>query len=72
MFEPNSLSSTLILTSTDDDDPEPREAHRVTLQSTTTGVIIGSPSEAVIYIEANDDAAGVFSFQVKICELFFT
>ena len=48
----------------DDVIPEPAEVFTVILQSTSDQVVIGDQSTADITIPANDDAAGIFSFEV--------
>ena len=49
----------------DDVIPEPAEMFTVTLQSTSDQVVIGDQSTSDITIPANDDAAGIFSFEVS-------
>lgn len=64
MFQPSDLTSSVLFSTINDDLPEPTENFTVTLQSTSSDVVFGDQSAALIIIPANDDAAGIFSFQV--------
>lgn len=64
MFQPDDLTSSVTFSTVDDEIPEPDEEFTVTLQSTSDEVVIGDQSSAVVTITANDDAAGILSFEV--------
>lgn len=65
-FQPSDTESQVIFATIDDAIPEPDEVFQMQLQATDTETVIGSQNMASITIVANDNAAGVFGFQVSL------
>ena len=65
-FEASDTSSTetASFTSIDDLLPEPAEIFMLTLQVIGNGASIGSPSQAQVTVEDNDDAFGIIAFDM--------
>lgn len=65
VFQPTDVASTVTFTSVDDAIPEPMEVFPLRIVSTHADVVLGALNTAAVALEANDNAAGIFSFLVQ-------
>lgn len=61
-FQPGERSKDITLFVTNDNIPEVNETFVFTIQPLSAGLVVGTPASVDITILANDDFAGVFSF----------